>query len=153
MPPVFFIPYNNVYKSKVFPSLIPWNYYNRYTKSSTYYKILSFVGIYRTYLYLLIKENSKVIGSIAFRYRLNINSFSIECFIYGVAIKEKYRGKGYGNKIMNESIKWCQGKNINRIFLKVEADNHSAINLYKKFGFRVINEKALKNQLIMLKKF
>jgi len=149
---LFFIPYRKKFRDQVFPVLIPNKYYKKYTNGSFIYRFLSFVGIFRNYLNILISKDEDVIGSLAFRFRYDLSSFSFRWFIYGVAVKEQFRGRGYGNNLMSESMRWCKERKINRIFLKVEPNNHSAINLYKKFGFRIINEKAPDKQLIMLKK-
>ena len=52
-------------------------------------------------------------------------------FLYEVEVVKKYRGKGYGNWIINYMMK---NYRINE--LTVEKSNRVAINLYKKFGFK-----------------
>ena len=55
-----------------------------------------------------------------------------------VFIEEELRRKGYAFKILNYIIE----KNSNmKIMLEVREDNIPAINLYKKLGFKKINER------------
>lgn len=58
----------------------------------------------------------------------------------GICILDNYQGKGYGKKIMDELI--YQSQNVKEIFLTVDKDNINAINLYKKYEFNIIKEKA-----------
>lgn len=58
-----------------------------------------------------------------------------EAFLYDVEVFEKYRGQGYGNDIISYMLKHYK---INE--LTVEKTNTIAINLYKKFGFKIVKE-------------
>ena len=49
-------------------------------------------------------------------------------------IKEEYRGKGYASEL----IKYLLNYDILNITLEVRVDNISAINLYKKNGFKIV---------------
>ncbi len=74
--------------------------------------------------------------------------------IIDVFIEEEYRLKGYASKLLEHIIN--NTKNIKEIMLEVKEDNEAAINLYKKFGFKVISERKNyykdKTALIMQKK-
>ena len=130
------ISYSKKYKHEVFPDLVPNKLYHRYTNSSLFYRVLSFLNLYRTSLYLLNNESSnRIIGSIAFRKKLNLKKLKFCWHIYGVAIYEAERGKGYGRVLMNYALTWCEKNKIKRVFLKVASNNIPAIELYKKMGF------------------
>ena len=130
------IPYSKKYKNEVFPTLVPDSLYHRYTSTSFIYLFLSFLNLYKTSLYVLIDENNnRIIGSIAFRKKINIKKLKFSWYIYGVAISEEERGKGYGRILMNNALAWCAMKKIKRVYLKVAGNNIPAIELYNKMGF------------------
>ena len=54
---------------------------------------------------------------------------------FGIYLNNNYRGKGYGNDIINYIKNHYLLKSINEIYLSVDIDNEYAIKLYKKNGF------------------
>lgn len=56
-----------------------------------------------------------------------------EPFIYNLEVFKEYRGKGYSKEIMKYII-----DKYNANCLSVRPDNKIAINLYKKFGFKIV---------------
>jgi ribosomal protein S18 acetylase RimI-like enzyme len=69
----------------------------------------------------------------------------------GICILEEYKGKGYGNDIMNKLIEKFKEKNIsNKLYLTVDKDNQKAINLYKKFNFNIIEEKETYYKMLLI---
>lgn len=150
-----FISYSEDYKEQVFPALVPEKYYKKYTNSSLFYKVLFILGIFRNYLFLLRDANDKVLGSIALRRKPAVRQLRIEWFIYGVAINEEYRGKGYGSLLLSEALAWCKEKGIKQIYLHVEADNETAINLYLKKGFNIVEPSSsnMRDSHVVMSKF
>lgn len=59
---------------------------------------------------------------------ININHFVVDI---------NYRKKGYASEIMQELFNRLTKKQL--IYLEVRTDNTAAINLYKKFGLKIIN--------------
>lgn len=59
----------------------------------------------------------------------------------GIAIAEKYTGKGFGKLIMQHLTEYADNNNINTIRLSVDKENLSAIKLYYKFNFTLALEK------------
>lgn len=53
----------------------------------------------------------------------------------GIAVSEYAQGKGYGKKMMHALIDAAKEFGIENIQLSVDAENKTAITLYKKFGF------------------
>lgn len=49
-------------------------------------------------------------------------------------IRSEYRGKGWGSEFF-KMLEREYGKKVRRMRLEVEPDNHSAVGLYRKFGF------------------
>jgi ribosomal protein S18 acetylase RimI-like enzyme len=73
-----------------------------------------------------------------------------EGYITNVSVYSEYRGKGIAGQIFYNLLAYSEENNISSIKLEVNASNVLAISLYKKFGFKSIDEKN--NQIIMLKK-
>lgn len=55
----------------------------------------------------------------------------------GIVVRENFRGMGIGSKLMNSLIALARREGLRKIRLIVSADNHRAIKLYKKFGFKI----------------
>ncbi len=62
------------------------------------------------------------------------NSFSL----FDIEIKEEFREKGYGNRILQTTLKDAF-KQANKILLHVSTNNTPAIKLYEKNGFKTID--------------
>ncbi|MDG1847202.1 MAG: UDP-4-amino-4,6-dideoxy-N-acetyl-beta-L-altrosamine N-acetyltransferase, partial [Candidatus Marinimicrobia bacterium] len=87
--------------------------------------------------YFLIKQNTKVIGSINFT-QINLYN-SVEFGIYTNPFEDnKNAGKILESVASNYAFNEL---GVKKILLKVLNDNKRAINFYKKSGFRFINNK------------
>lgn len=86
-------------------------------------------------LFLLAEVDGKMIGTCAIngstRKRLRHTAN------LGIALTEKYCGKGIGRKLMETAIDWAKENGMTRITLQVDTSNYRAINLYTKLGFQV----------------
>lgn len=81
---------------------------------------------------LLVIDDNDIIG---------YGHLDFEKYIWlGICVLKKFRGKGYGKLIIKKLIEVANKKNIENIFLTVDKENIPAINLYKKFDFKIINE-------------
>lgn len=49
----------------------------------------------------------------------------------------EYRGHGIGNALMQATLDKAQTQGLTRIELDVREENHRAIKLYEKFGFKI----------------
>jgi ribosomal-protein-alanine N-acetyltransferase len=58
-----------------------------------------------------------------------------EAHVTNIAVHPEYRGKGYGNLIVDAMVKIADAQGIYQMTLEVRASNHVAQNLYGKFGF------------------
>lgn len=59
-----------------------------------------------------------------------------EGHITNIAVHEKYRGLGIGNKIVEGLIYRCIDRDIRAMTLEVRKSNEVAKSLYKKYGFK-----------------
>lgn len=89
---------------------------------------------------ILIKNNDDIIG-------YSHIDYDSDKYWFGIYLNEKYRGKGYGNEIMNYIKNHYLLKSTNEIFLSVDIDNQHAIKLYKKNGFLEYSKNS--NYIIM----
>jgi len=55
--------------------------------------------------------------------------------IQSLHILNKYRGLGYGKKLMKESLKWLEKNNCESIGVNVSCENIKTIKFYENFGF------------------
>ena len=54
----------------------------------------------------------------------------------GMTVKKAHWNQGIGSMLLEHLIQYAKEHGIELIYLEVRADNHAAIHLYKKFGFR-----------------
>lgn len=73
-------------------------------------------------------DNNKLIGFIIFK-----TLYDVTDLLY-IVVDEEYRNKKIGSRLMDYLI-----NNSKKIMLEVRCDNKSAINLYKKYNFMIIN--------------
>ncbi len=79
--------------------------------------------------YLVVEIDGEVAGYGGMWLILN------EGHITNIAVREKYRGLGIGNRILEGLIYYCASKNIQNMTLEVRKSNIVAQNLYKKYKF------------------
>lgn len=59
--------------------------------------------------------------------------------IISFAVREEYRGFGIGSMLLKKAIERLKAKGKKRVILEVRVSNTPAQNLYKKFGFKVVD--------------
>lgn len=85
--------------------------------------------------FYVLCDNNELLGYIG------ANNICNEVYITNVAVNEKYRGKGYGKKLVNHLIKQSELEKAFFITLEVRKSNKNAISLYEKCGFKLIGER------------
>jgi ribosomal protein S18 acetylase RimI-like enzyme len=55
--------------------------------------------------------------------------------LFEVATEETMRGKGYGRRTLMSALKWARARGARAAWLQVDADNETAIGLYRSMGF------------------
>lgn len=61
-----------------------------------------------------------------------------ESEIFTIAVDKDYKNMGIATALLNHLIEICKDRDINQIWLEVSTKNQAAINLYKKFGFKIM---------------
>src|SRR5579875_403451 len=66
---------------------------------------------------------------------LRVEEMPSEQGIYGFFVRPKYRGRGYGRQILEETIIAVRQHSQKPIMLEVDINNFTALNLYRSLGF------------------
>lgn len=73
--------------------------------------------------------------------KLNMRKRSRHIGIIVISVREEYRGEGIGKECMKELIARTKTlKGINLLKLTAFAENKTAINLYEKYGFKIVGQ-------------
>lgn len=80
---------------------------------------------------VFLTENGKQVGSLI----ICFNGESAN--VFSLAVLEKYRGKGYGKKLMDGAIKRSKSRGCKIMELNTELDNTVANKLYESMGFQL----------------
>ena len=60
------------------------------------------------------------------------------CDLTKIAVKERYRRKGYGDQLLKQLMKIAKNKGCEYMHLEVDVNNKEAIDLYRKNSFEVV---------------
>lgn len=85
--------------------------------------------------YLVAFKDTELVGYAG----LSSPAGSFQADINTIAVAESYRNQGLGTEIMQRLVEMATKSGAEQMFLDVRADNNSAIELYKKFGFEQID--------------
>lgn len=55
----------------------------------------------------------------------------------GIAVVPSHRGCGIGSRLLEAGLGWARGRGLQRVELKVHAENEGARRLYERFGFEI----------------
>lgn len=93
-------------------------------------------------IFYVIKNQDKVAGYCIYYLKpeLSFKGLKKKSVVYSIAIDKKFRGMGYGRKILEESIKEMKLNGISSILLYVNVNNIPAIKLYEKIGFQIVKK-------------
>ncbi len=107
-------------ENKSFPN--PWNY------NIFYYELTQ----NRYAKYFVLEKSKEIIGYLGLWHKGR--SFHIT----NIAIKERWRKKGYGGSFLRFTEKMATKHKIEKISLEVRRSNLIAQNMYRKYGYKVI---------------
>lgn len=90
-------------------------------------------------IFYVIKSQDRIAGYCAYYLNPELSREGLrrKSVIYSIAIDNKFQGKGYGRKLLEESIKEMKLNGIHSILLYVNVENTPAIKLYEKVGFQI----------------
>ena len=85
----------------------------------------------------VLVENEKIAGFIVLLKRKNTSGLRI----YSVAVSPNFRGKNYGNALLEKAVEIATENGKTNLYLEVSEHNQSAIQLYQKFGFQIMGKR------------
>lgn len=93
-------------------------------------------------IFYVIKSQGQVVGYWIYYIKpfLSLKGFKKKSVIYSISVDRNFRRKGFGGKLLKESIKEMRLNGVSSVPLYVNTKNLPAIHLYEKIGFRKINE-------------
>ncbi|TFH03207.1 MAG: GNAT family N-acetyltransferase [Methanosarcina sp.] len=93
-------------------------------------------------IFYVIKNQDKIAGYCTYYLKpeLSFKGLKKKSVVYSIAIDKKFREKGYGRTLLEESIKERRLNGIYSILLYVNVKNIPAIKLYEKMGFQIIKK-------------
>ena len=112
---------------------------DRYINRGGEYKILSLLGVYRSFFRLLV-DDEQVLGTGVIRWKYSRDTNRFGWWLYAIWINPEIRGKGLGVVLMKELFNELRDRQVKRVYLTVRNNNYIAINLYNKLGFVTIKE-------------
>lgn len=80
------------------------------------------------------EENEEIIYFV-YKRKIRGEFINLGDFIWNLKIYEKYRGQGYGNKLIAEMV-----TKFPFLKLMVKTDNTVALHLYQKYGFKITDK-------------
>ena len=93
-------------------------------------------------IFYVIKNQEEIAGYCTYYLKpeLSLKGLKKKSVIYSIAVDKKFREKGYGRRLIEESMKEMKLNGTYSILLYVNVNNTPAIKLYEKMGFRIIKE-------------
>lgn len=67
-----------------------------------------------------------------------------------VIVRNEYRGKGLGRRLVEHALAWAKTEGITRVTLLADRDNEAALRFYRKMGFEHSHMVVLRKSLISL---
>jgi ribosomal protein S18 acetylase RimI-like enzyme len=87
----------------------------------------------KTYSLLLASLDHQAIGKAHLHHEPN------QMILSDIAIIPNYQGRGYGQALVAYCIEYANPTKHLPLCLDVEADNHNAVHIYEKLGFKPVN--------------
>jgi [ribosomal protein S18]-alanine N-acetyltransferase len=74
-------------------------------------------------------------GDVAGYALVGLSSDTTEAWLMGLAVSERYQGKGLGRQLMQRAIQLMMEAQASDAYITVRPDNEAAYHLYQRFGF------------------
>ncbi|MGZ4035858.1 MAG: GNAT family N-acetyltransferase [Bacteroidia bacterium] len=86
------------------------------------------------FLVFVAMDNKQIVGGLTAFELSKYYSKSSELFIYDIAVKPGHQRKGLGKMLLEHTIKYCQEKGINEIFVAANEEDQHALDFYHATG-------------------
>jgi len=84
-------------------------------------------------IFIVAEENNEILGFS--EYLLEEN----KVFLSKLYVSKNYRNQGIGKMMLDSCIEYSKENNIDTIYLTVNKNNTSSINVYKHCGFKIVD--------------
>jgi len=85
---------------------------------------------------IFVSENKqKVVGMVVLLYTFSTALGEVVALLEDMIITKEYRNNGFGDKLLNHTLKIAKAKGIKRVTLLSDKDNEKAHKFYHKNGF------------------
>ncbi len=93
-------------------------------------------------IFFVIKSKGKIVGYCIYYLKpsISLRGFAKQSVISSIATDSNFRGKGFAEKLLRNSIEEMKVNGISSVLLYVNVNNLPAIKLYKKIGFKETKE-------------
>lgn len=93
-------------------------------------------------VFYVIKSQNRIVGYCVYHLKpaFSIRGFEKKSVIYSIAVDERFRSKGFGRKLLEESIGEMKLNRVLAVSLYVNVSNTPAIKLYEKTGVLIVKE-------------
>lgn len=87
--------------------------------------------------YFVIDNSNQILGLVELSSRNIVDGClsSPVAYLEGLYLKEEYRGRGIGKKVIRMILKWCKERGFSELATDTELTNVKAQNFYKTVGF------------------
>jgi GNAT superfamily N-acetyltransferase len=82
------------------------------------------------------QDHEKIVGYVAVALGFSFEYRGREAFVDELQIAESHRGRGLGREALGVAEAWCREAGVNALHLEVERHRDSALELYRRRGFR-----------------
>jgi ribosomal protein S18 acetylase RimI-like enzyme len=139
--------YNENDKNAVLNKVVKKKYLNKYLNNTFLYRILKKLHLLESSFYVLEDDQQEIVAAGVIRYKFSIIPFSKGYWIYGIRVVKNKRRIGIGTILTTKLIEKLKGEKVEKVYLKVEINNETAINLYLKLGFYIIYKLGFNNYM------
>lgn len=123
-------------KGKIQLSLIDKKRLDKYTLKTLKHKLVSFLGLYRPYIYLLEDaENNEIIGMAVLINKIDYSFRRMEWWIEALNVAAEQRRSGFGAMLMHHVCDELRRRGAKKIYFNLESDNVIAKSFHMKLGF------------------
>jgi len=96
------------------------------------------------YISVLVNDENDIIGIITGYTCPMLRSGEYRAEVEEFFIKNKYRGSGNANKLMDSFFTWCKSKNVSKVNLESDNQLKRAHSFYMKYGFETKAQRFIK---------
>ncbi len=91
-------------------------------------------------------EDDEIVGMVVVKIlkALPVSKYDKKGYISNLYVREPFRNRGVGKKLVQRAMAWLRSKDVPNVFLEIHAKNLSAQGLYRKLGFKDYSVKMVK---------